>query len=95
MDTPSRPKPAGSLLPPGVEREVITGYLEDHYSRWPDMPLGALGGGTAREAVKTAAGRAKVEMVLRDIENGEERKRRAGDPAYDVRKLRRELGLEE
>lgn len=57
------------------------------------MKLPALGGLTPREAAKTPGGRRKLETLLKDFENGEDRKRRAGEYAYDIAKLRAELGM--
>jgi len=79
---------------PGEELDAAMGrFLEDHYRDWPDTKLPALGGKTPREAVRTAKGRKQVIAVLKDVENGEDRKRQAGEPFYDVARLRAELGL--
>jgi hypothetical protein len=81
-------------IPPEIQRQAITQYMEKHYAEWPDMELPALGGKTPRQAVQTADGRREVIMLLRDFENGEERKRKA-EPSYDIGRLRAELGIEE
>jgi hypothetical protein len=78
---------------PEEVREHVARYLEDHYRGWLDMKLPALDGNTPRKAVRTAEGRKQVIAVLKDIENGEDRKRQAGEPFYDVTRLRVELGL--
>jgi hypothetical protein len=72
---------------------LVTEALERHYAKWLDMSLPALGGKTPREATKTDAGRREVAMLLRDLENGEERKRKDGEPCFNVARLRAELGL--
>ena len=67
---------------------------EQHYRGWPDTKLPALQGQTPRQAVRTAKGRATVSLILKDIENCEDRKRLAGESFYDVAELRAELGLD-
>jgi len=90
-----QPRAQKSEIPTEVQSGMITEILEMHYSKWPDMALPALRGKTPREAVQTEPGKRKVIALLRDIENGEEHKRRNGEPSYDVGRLRRELGLTE
>lgn len=75
------------------ERKLIASYLDDHYRRWLDMTLPALDGKTPRDAAKTSKGRAQLIELLKEFENNEERKRRNGEPFYDVNKLRKELKL--
>jgi hypothetical protein len=76
---------------PEVEREVVRGYLERHYSTWPDVALPALGGKTPREALASKAGRADVEALIRDMEHRSHDSAMEG--AYDFDDLRRSLGL--
>ena len=66
-----------------------------HYDRWPDDPLPALGGKTARQAVKTKSGRKAVLDLIREMEHDESREARAGQPAFDFTALRKTLGLEQ
>lgn len=47
-------------------REYVENMLFDHWRRWVDAPLPALNGLTPREAVKTANGREKVDILLRN-----------------------------
>ncbi len=63
-------------------------FLEYHYRKWVDMPISSLGGMTPREASKTDEGKAKLNEVLKVLENAEERRKRSGEPSYDVNKLR-------
>jgi len=91
---PSPDPPKGSGLPPEVERELVQKVLDEHYRKWLDMPLPALDGKSPRQAVATARGRAQVVELLKDIQNGEEHKRRDGLASYDVTKLKAELGVE-
>jgi hypothetical protein len=86
----ARPEDA---VPPEIANPLIEQMLDRHYSTWPDTPLPALGGKTPREAVRTAEGRRQVENLLLDFENQSEHDRRAGRPAYDFSRIRRELGL--
>jgi hypothetical protein len=81
--------------PDEVQSAVMAEYLNQHYARWPDDKLPALGGKSARQAVKTAAGRQEVIDLLRMMENAGEHKTTGGVPAYDFNIIRRELGLPE
>ncbi len=88
-----RAKSPEDAIPPEVERQVVGEYMEQHYAKWPDMKLPALDGKTPRQAAKNAAGKRKVAELLKQLENSEDRKRKEGKYAYDVSKLRRELGI--
>ncbi len=81
-------------IPKEIRDQAIGRFIEEHYRTWPDVKLPALGGKTPRDAVKTEKGRKQVIAVLKDIENGEGRKKKAGEPFYDVARLRAELGLD-
>jgi hypothetical protein len=87
------PKDRTSEIPPEIERELLSKFQDDHYAQWPDHPLPALEGKTPRAAVRTKSGRRAVLDIIHMMENGEERARRAGRPAYDFSRLRAELGL--
>ncbi len=88
------PEPEAPLpIPSPVERQVIEQMQREHYARWPDESIPALGGKTPRRAVRTTAGRQAVIDLLRLMENGEERN--PSGPAYDFNIIRRELGLPE
>ncbi len=95
LDEPRAAEPVSNEIPPEVRHKLVTEYMERHNAKWPDMALPALGGKTPRQAVKSAAGRMEVSALLRDFENAEEHKRRAGEPFYDVARLRAELDLKE
>ena len=77
--------------PPEVE-PVLFELKRRHYATWPDEPLPALAGETPRAAVQTAAGRAAVDVLLKDMENREQRS--ADDAPYDFTDIRRQLGLD-
>lgn len=75
------------------EQAMLREYKEQHYRKWLDLPLPALGGKTPREAARSARSRRELDLLLRDMEN---REQRLPEPArFDVRHLRRELGLKE
>jgi hypothetical protein len=80
--SPAAPK--ASTLPPEMEREVVRKFLDEHYTKWLDMPLPALDGQTPREAVATANGRERVVELLKSLENSE----------APVSKLKAALGVE-
>ena len=91
---PSEPPADDRPIPPEQEREIILDMKAAHYAKWPDDPLPALGGQTARQAVKTKSGRQAVLELIRDMEHGEAREAKAGRPAFDFTPLRKTLGLE-
>jgi hypothetical protein len=78
-----------------VERQVVGEYMEQYYSKWLDMKIPALDGKTPRQAAKNAAGRRKVAELLKQLENSQARERKLGKYAYDVSRLRAELGIRE
>jgi hypothetical protein len=43
--------------------------------------------------MKTEEGKASLTQLLKEMQNLEERKRKAGEPYFDVNKLRNKLGL--
>jgi hypothetical protein len=91
------PEPGSEDQPPqsAEQRELLEEILHQHYAAWVDEPVPALGGKTPRQAVRSRAERESVIDLLRLLENGEQRKARRGEPAYDVNIIRRELGLPE
>jgi len=98
--------PAGAHRGPGaapadpehaelMARPEVQAHLRDlfarHYEGWIDEKLPALQGKTPQQAVRTAAGREKVEALIRDIE-----RMGPGTGGYDVsvtQRLRERLGL--
>ncbi len=90
-----RRKPVRSVpqeAPPPEAEQLVLEFKTRHYADWADHPLPALGGETPRAAVRTAKGRAAVDVLLKDMEHGEQ----TSPPAsrFDFGILRRELGLE-
>jgi hypothetical protein len=67
--------------------------MEEFVKKWIDEKIPALDGKTPREAVKTPEGREKVEELLKDWENMEERKRKVGESYIDIDILRQRLNL--
>jgi hypothetical protein len=84
--------PAARIDPdePGLA-EHVRSLKSDHYRKWLDVAVPALGNLTPREAASSDRGRIALEILLRDLERIEA----DGPPAsrYDVNTLRRELGL--
>jgi hypothetical protein len=87
-------RPDQEEIPKEIRDQAIGRFMEEHYRTWPDVKLPALDGKTPRDAVRTEKGRKQVIAVLKSIENGEGRKKQAGEPFYDVARLRAELGLD-
>jgi SEC-C motif len=88
------PKEKEAAVPFEVETELLRKMKEDHYAKWPDHPLPALGGKTPRSAVRTGSRQAVLELI-RVMENNDARASKQGQPAYDFSRLRQNLGLEE
>jgi hypothetical protein len=87
-------KPVENPIPKEERERVIHQLLEKHYQEWPDMKLPALNGKTPRAAVRTVLGRLQVREILKTMENGEDRKRLAGEPFFDINRLRVTLKLD-
>lgn len=78
--------PSSDLSSAELERE-----FEDYYSIWLFNPHEKLGGISPADAMKSQEGREKLETVLKELENIYEHAKRAGEPYYDIRKLRIKL----
>jgi tetratricopeptide (TPR) repeat protein len=92
-EKPRRKAEREPSLPPEVERELLSKIKREHYERWADERLPALGGRTPREAAGSEKGRRALEDLLRTMENAEERARREGDVAFDFSVVRKSLGM--
>jgi hypothetical protein len=82
-----------SGLAPEEAQAMIRRLKERHYAAWCDLPVPQLGGKTPREvaSLPSKQARAGLEVMLKELERME-----ASGPvgeAFDVRILRRELGL--
>jgi hypothetical protein len=73
-------------------RQLELDFKEQHYADWCDHPLPALSGLTPREAARTKEGRNEVGLLLKEMENREERT--PTESRFDFSRLRRELELE-
>jgi Protein of unknown function (DUF2384) len=67
-EAPALP-PRPSMTP--EQQAVVRRLKEKHYAAWIDDKLPALGGSTPRASMRTAAGRERVAMLVRQIERGE------------------------
>ena len=75
------------------EKAIIQMALTKHYNSWVNLPLPALDGKTPLEAMASPSGRERVEVILKQFEHAEERKKRNGEPYADMTFLRKKLGL--
>jgi hypothetical protein len=87
-DTPDEPLAEASPEQQAILRKV----KEEHYRKWLDMPIPALGDQTPRAAARSAKSWQQLDLMLREIENIESRV--PEEARFDVVYLRRELGLE-
>jgi len=90
---PTRPRNEMPEIPPEVQAEVLGRFYEEHYRKWLDEPVPALGDRTPRHAAKLKTVRPKLITLLKDFESHAERQRRAGEPAYDFGWMWKELGV--
>ncbi|HZL19611.1 MAG TPA: SEC-C domain-containing protein [Polyangia bacterium] len=74
-----------------IAAEAVRAFKQRHYEEWADHPLPALKGKTPREAIRTPAGRAAVDVLLKDFENQESR--HPSEVRFDFAPLREGLGL--
>ena len=79
--------------PPPEARQFILDFKRSHYATWLDEALPALGGKSPREAVRSPAGRAAVDVLLKEMENLEQRS--PTDERFDFSELRRRLERDE
>lgn len=89
-----RREAAGGAVPPEVEAQVVGEFYAQHYRRWLDEPIPALGDRTPREAARLTRARPKLVALLQEFENMAARERLEGRPAYDFGWMWAELGLE-
>jgi len=77
------PAEPADAIPPELAADIIKQYKDRHCQTWPDEPLPALDGRTAREAARIAKLRPRLVDLLKDMENHEARAERPDHPAYD------------
>ena len=90
---PTSTKPKEPDIPIEEQRKILGEYYENHYRKWLDEPVPALGNRTPRHAARLKTVRPKLIALLKDFESRSERQRRAGEIAYDFRWMWEELGL--
>jgi hypothetical protein len=90
---PQATKPKEPDIPIEEQRKVLGEFYEQHYRRWLDEPVPALGNRTPRHAARLKTVRPKVIALLKDFESHSERQRRSGEIAYDFGWMWAELGL--
>ncbi len=86
----SRPAPAKREQPPEL-KAMLREYKKEHMRRWVDEEIPALGGLTPRAATAKPASRAKLDLLLKDMENQESRL--PADEQVGFAEIRAELGL--
>jgi hypothetical protein len=79
--------------PPPEAQQIVLGFKRSHYAGWPDEALPALGGKSPREAARSKAGRGAVDVLLKEMENHEQRS--PPGERFDFSNLRRELRLDD
>ncbi|MFN8484664.1 MAG: SEC-C domain-containing protein [Anaerolineae bacterium] len=72
---------------------IIVGTLDQHYSAFLDKPVEGWSNRSPRQLMADERGRARVELWLEMLEDAEEARRAMGQPAYDVNRLRGQLGM--
>jgi len=78
-------------LSPELARAMLLDNLRELCAAWPDQPHPALGGQTPRQLAAAADGHARLEALIRDIEQ-----QALGTPmadAWNFERLRLDLGL--
>lgn len=80
-------------LPKEIEQQLYNKFMREHMTKWLDEKIPALDNKMPRECVKSKAGKEKVINLLKSFENTEERKRKNGEPHYDLTWVWQELNL--
>lgn len=90
---PNEQDAARDLPVPAAEADqIVREFKARHYESWIDQPLPALAGMTPRQAARKKALRGHVDVLLKDIENHENRL--PGGPQVDFSGIRAQLGLD-
>jgi hypothetical protein len=90
---PSTIKRKEPAIPIEEQRKILAEYYENHYRKWLDERVPALGNRSPRHAAKLKTVRPKLIALLKDFESHSERQRRSGEVAYDFTWMWSELGL--
>jgi hypothetical protein len=96
LEPPGAGADAGAVEHEPADPEMIAAlraFKARHYAGWLDAPLPLLNGKTPREAVRTEAGRRRVDVLLKQLEHGEALL--PEEERTDLAPLRGELGLTE
>ena len=64
----------------------------DRFATWPNVPIPTLNGKTPLQAMKTFAGRERVDALITDFERAQE-DGSSLSPDYDFNRLREAVGL--
>lgn len=89
------PSDAADEIPPEIAHQLMRDHLDKHYRETLDAPIPALGGKSPRQAVRTAAGRAKVIEWLKMLENRSAGHGEGPIAEYDFGWIWVELGLQD
>lgn len=89
------PSDAADEIPPEIAHQLMRDHLDKHYRETLDAPIPALGGKSPRQAVRTAAGRAKVIEWLKMLENRSAGHGEGPIAEYDFGWMWVELGLQD
>jgi len=89
----ARLDPAVALddIPDADRIRIMREVKEAYYTDWLDQPVPALAGKTPRQAARTKSDRERLELLVKEHENGEARLPQ--DERFDFSHLRAELGL--
>lgn len=87
------PSDAADEIPPEIAHQLMRDHLDKHYRETLDAPIPALRGKSPRQAVRTAAGRAKVIEWLKMLENRSAGHGKGPIAEYDFGWMWVELGL--
>lgn len=85
---------APETVPPEIAAPLIKDFMDDHYRKCLNQPIGMLDGKTPRAAVRSKKGREQVVAWLKNLENSTAR-RAQDDPtaAYDFTWMWEDLGV--
>jgi len=92
---PARSREAGRSVDRELEHEVVSKFLTEHYRKWVDAPIPALGGRTPRHAARLKSARPALVVLLKELERAMARDKSEGRPSIDLGWVWAELGLSE
>jgi len=84
---------ATSGLSKEAEQQIYDKFMREHMTKWLDEKIPALDDKSPRKCVKSQADRQKVVDLLKSFENIEEKKKRNGEPYFDLTWVWQKLGL--